>query len=79
MVEKVKSYDLSRGWTSWKQHLISNRLRVVRKVCEGEAVRARKDAIKIRNQLRSCVSVGPTTRRERMGGFQEQGAMLLGV
>lgn len=51
----------------------------MRKVCEGEAVRARKDAIKIRNQLRSCVSVGPTTRRERMGGFQEQGAMLLGV
>ena len=49
------------------------------KVCEGEEVRARNDAIKIRNQLRSPVSVGPTTRRERMGGFQEQGATLLGV
>ena len=49
------------------------------KVCEAEAVRARKDAIKIWNQLRSCVSVVPMTRRERMGGFQEQGAMLLGI
>ena len=75
----MKNYDLSRGGTSCKQHLISNRLKVVCKVCEAEAVRARKDAIKIWNQLRSCVSVVPMTRRERMGGFQEHGAMLLGI
>ena len=49
------------------------------KVCEGEEVRARKDALKIQNQLRSHVSEGPMTRRKRMGGFQEQGDTLLGI